>query len=282
MLKFLTALVAAFCILVFAAEVRRASERPHPSIHQPSAAGKHNAADRRPAEENENAKLTLYTYWLTSFTGILALATIGLGAATVGLYFAGERQLKLAKETSDRQAIEIQNQISIAGASAEAAKRQLDLARDQFNSTHRPVIRFRHIWLSSPIQYGSPIKGSVTCVNSGTGIAKIGQIGTRFYVLQRGKALPMPSEYVPKEASANIIPGQAFPLPDTTYTLSKKEEIAITNGDAALFFVGYVIYWDAADQPRTSSFCRVMPQPGSPEDNGLLAVYKDPNYEFQD
>jgi hypothetical protein len=203
-------------------------------------------ANHQSVEERHQATeeaIAYYNKWLMFFTAILAIATIGLGVATLGMY---------------------------------------SLAREELRSTHRPLIRFRHVWLSGPIQYESPIKGSVTCVNSGTGIAKIEQLGTRFYVLKRGKALPMPSEYAPEGASGDIIPGQAFPLPDTPYTLSENEEIAIRDGDAKLFFVGYVIYRDTADHPRTSSFCRVMPQPGSPEDNGLLAVYNDPNYEFQD
>jgi len=48
------------------------------------------------------------------FTLVLALSTIGLGVATIGLYRAGQRQLRLAKETADRQASEIDNQIDIA------------------------------------------------------------------------------------------------------------------------------------------------------------------------
>jgi hypothetical protein len=55
------------------------------------------------------------------FTLILAFSTVGLWVATISLYRAGERQLKLAKETSDRQAIEIQDQIDITKISARAA-----------------------------------------------------------------------------------------------------------------------------------------------------------------
>jgi hypothetical protein len=36
------------------------------------------------------------------------------------------------------------------------------------------------------------------------------------------------------------------------------------------------------DNRRTTAFCRVMPRPGSPEDNGRLAVFDDPDYEYED
>src|SRR5262249_25348695 len=158
------ALVSACCILVFAAEVRRASEKSHPTIQQHSAT----------TEENENAKLTLYTYWLTFFTAVLALATIGLGGATIGLYFAGERQLKLAKETSDRQAAQIQSQIG--------------LAREDFLSTHRPKLRFKHVWLLSEFKEGVPTVGQVTCINSGPSDAVIVEYGMKFFIIERGKS----------------------------------------------------------------------------------------------
>jgi hypothetical protein len=207
--------------------------------------------------------------WLTKdAAGFFTFLLVVVGGLQIVLFYV---QLRFMRET-----------LNDAKVTANAARDAAITQTRQFLATHRPLIRFRHVWLSGPIQRGSQITGSVTCVNSGTGIAKIGEVGTRFHVLKQGEALPMPSQYAPQGASGDVNPGQAFPLRDTTYTLSEKDEIAIMGGDAKLFFVGYVIYWDTADLPRTSSFCRVMPQPGSPEDNGLLAVYNDPNYEFQD
>src|SRR5258708_1983324 len=51
------------------------------------------------------------------FTCFLFVSTVGLWGATILLYFAG--------------------------------KRQLELARDEFDSSHRPAIRFKHIWLTT-------------------------------------------------------------------------------------------------------------------------------------
>jgi hypothetical protein len=58
------------------------------------------------------------------FTGILAVATIGLGFATLGLYRAGERQLSHLKNT------------------ASEARRANELTRDAFIADQRPWLRW--------------------------------------------------------------------------------------------------------------------------------------------
>lgn len=49
-------------------------------------------------KEKTDEALAEYTLWLMAFTGILAVATIGLGAATVGLYLTGEKQVAITRE----------------------------------------------------------------------------------------------------------------------------------------------------------------------------------------
>lgn len=49
-------------------------------------------------KEKADEALAEYTLWLMTFTGILAVATIGLGAATVGLYLTGEKQVAITRE----------------------------------------------------------------------------------------------------------------------------------------------------------------------------------------
>ena len=100
------------------------------------------------------------TFWekttsdpVVAFTLVLAFSTVGLWIATIGLYFAGERQIKLARETSARQAIE--------------TERQLTFARDEFMSSHRPKIRIKHVWLVSDMWESEAIVINVVCVNMG-------------------------------------------------------------------------------------------------------------------
>jgi hypothetical protein len=59
--------------------------------------------------------------YVALFTALLVVSTIALWRSTRKLWEAGEKQFKLAKETTDRQAIEIKNQIDIARIAARAA-----------------------------------------------------------------------------------------------------------------------------------------------------------------
>jgi hypothetical protein len=67
--------------------------------------------------------------WATVIATVaIAWFTFILKRSTDKLWDAGERQLQLAKETSNRQAVEIQNQIDIARESNRAAQKSADAA----------------------------------------------------------------------------------------------------------------------------------------------------------
>jgi hypothetical protein len=63
--------------------------------------------------------------WLMIFTGAVALFTLFLVGATVMLYLAGEKQLRLASETGKRQSDEMQKSIAAAIRSATVAESAL-------------------------------------------------------------------------------------------------------------------------------------------------------------
>lgn len=75
-------------------------EIPHAKIHQQTSQAEQHATEQRPKENSDEA-LARYTLWLTGFTAILALATVGLGIATVGLYLTGEKQIEIARANTD-------------------------------------------------------------------------------------------------------------------------------------------------------------------------------------
>jgi hypothetical protein len=72
-------------------------------------------------ERTTSDPISLFTFGLFVFTGALV-------AATYALYRAGEKQIALAKEVSDRQFIETQNQLDIARESNRAAIKSADAA----------------------------------------------------------------------------------------------------------------------------------------------------------
>jgi hypothetical protein len=68
-----------------------------PPQHDANTYSKQSTSDQDTKAKSDEA-LARYTLWLTTFTGILAFATVGLGIATVGLYAAGEKQFRLAQD----------------------------------------------------------------------------------------------------------------------------------------------------------------------------------------
>jgi hypothetical protein len=52
-------------------------------------------------QEATNAALADYTKWLMRYTGLLFAATLAMGIATIGLYFTGEKQIGVAKDSAE-------------------------------------------------------------------------------------------------------------------------------------------------------------------------------------
>jgi hypothetical protein len=91
------------------------------------------ASDRREKSSTDR--------WLMIFTGAVALFTLLLVGATVMLYFAGEKQLRLASETSKRQSDEMQKSIGAANRSATVAENALIAADRAWISIKAEVTR---------------------------------------------------------------------------------------------------------------------------------------------
>lgn len=114
---------------------------PYTMIEQERANSKKSGAQDHAIHEGEKAEeaLARYTWWLTLFTGILAIATVGMGAATLGLYFAGERQIKLTREIFvANQRPWIKASVDIAGdfqSNGETGVVQLAISMENVGST---------------------------------------------------------------------------------------------------------------------------------------------------
>jgi hypothetical protein len=61
---------------------------PNTTIKQVTQSAEHHTADHdaKSKKEETDEALARYTLWLMVFTGVLAVATIGLGGATLGLF----------------------------------------------------------------------------------------------------------------------------------------------------------------------------------------------------
>ena len=250
------------------------------NVTESSLAAKHEqeAANETAKSKKEEADeaLAYYTLWLMGFTGVLAFATIGLGIATVGLYFTGEKQLKAVMRAGLRQSRD--------------TKESIRLARDEFLSTHRPKIRIKHCVVTGDIWQNEPIIIALTCVNHGTSDAFLQQIGVKYFVVRNDRQLPIEPE-IPAVFGA----GKERLRGGLNYTfgginsgrvLTPRENDAIQKAEARLFCVGYVSYFDGADRMRITGFCRVLTFPKSASiahrDNCRFSVFNDPDYEYED
>jgi hypothetical protein len=116
----LSSIFAAILGLIIGASCFAPPDLLNPQVGAYEAAKKERTAN--PEGESENAALVRYTYWLTAFTALLAMATIGLGGATLGLYFTGEKQIRSSEKA------------------ANASARQAKIAEDVLTKLERPYI----------------------------------------------------------------------------------------------------------------------------------------------
>jgi len=68
--------------------------------------------------------------------------------------------------------------------------RVLQLARDEFHSTHRPRIRVKHVWLKSEIWMDEKIMIDLAIVNSGNTTAIITQYSMATLIISKDDVLP--------------------------------------------------------------------------------------------
>lgn len=188
------------------------------------------AIDHKSLEERQEATNELladYTKWLARYTGLLFAATLAMGLATIGLYASGQDQIKLA--------------------------------RDEFLSTHRPKIRIKHVWLiSEMLVYDEPFTVRVVCVNRGRSDAFMVDYNIGFFVVRRGRGIPVDPQIPTVLISGKLPSGISLPFPDISHQITHDEEIGIRNQMADLFCLGSVHYKDGAGRIRTTGFCRKL------------------------
>jgi hypothetical protein len=200
-------------------------------------------------EKTDCDPVAYFTLWLVGFTGVLAVSTIGLWIVTW---------------------------------------RSVQLARDEFYSTHRPKIRIKHLWLENDIWHDEPIAATLTLVNVGTVEATLRQVGIRYEVVGKDRPLPpIPTIEPFYYSEAKIACGLNYPLPkiENGPTLTKEEAFDILQERSQLYCIGYVSYQDNAGRTRITGFCRVLTFPKdfiAHLDSGRFRVFDDPDYEYED
>lgn len=185
------------------------------------------------------------------FTFVLAVSTIGLWGATIFLYRAGEKQI--------------------------------GLARAQFLATHRPKIRIKNVWLLNEFWYDHPLNVRVVCVNHGTTDAQLIDYGVDFLLVRHGGALPPDHPFAFRRAKSTVLkPGISGPFPDLVQPIDEDTEIAVRNGKADFYCIGYLHYMDGSKNVRTTAFCRQLVLNRPLRGAGHFVKVENPDYEYED
>lgn len=114
--------------------------KPDGSISAPFFIRIPKTANEEAEEASDRREKSSTDRWLMIFTGAVAVFTFLLVGATVLLYFAGEKQLRLASETGKRQSDEMQKSIAVASRAATVAENTLIAADRAWISIDAKII----------------------------------------------------------------------------------------------------------------------------------------------
>lgn len=169
---------------------------------------------------------------------------------------------------------------------------QVGLARQEFNASHRPRIRIKHVWLRNETPYDGPLKISLVFTNVGDRAARINKSGLAIVVIDSAARLPPDIPFVEFRAHGSEPIGLGFTIEsviDTRRLITSDERISIISGGQLIYCVGFVEYLGTSGptQIKRTSFARVLtvPEPGMRGRD----FYRfrpldpvDPDYEYED
>jgi hypothetical protein len=168
----------------------------------------------------------------------------------------------------------------------------IQLARDEFNATHRPRIRVKHVWLKSEIWEGKQITVDLVFVNSGDATAIVTQCAIATLLISSEDDLPNGHDtWIFDRSQRQMVPGFTTHIKDISLgrTLSDQDNADLRKGSRCLYCLGSIDYFDINDRPKImkTAFCRrlkILPQAGVGvvRRASRFMVHKDPDYEYQD
>jgi hypothetical protein len=241
--------------------------------------------EHRKEKAQEDKRLADATVWLAAVTTILALFTALLWWATYKLS-------RDAKQTADRQAKEMQESLSIAKESADTAWQSVDLARQEFITTHRPKIIVRRVSIDMAKGVGIPdvLAAEFIFANIGNTKAILVEMSAKFWLPNGTVNLPPIPPYGDREyPGITLDSGESFPFKHLS-TANVTNEYNFRLGHAQetlaqgyptdfppLLFIGYIIYEDGLKRQRRTAFLRSYDF-----STKRFSPIDDPDYEYQD
>ena len=214
------------------------------------------------SEEAINDKNEVHKWYdmlLVFFTGVLALYTIRLSRSTEKLWKAGEKQMKLTRDS-------------------------LNLAQEEFIASHRPQLRVRNVVVRAPTGSNLPVPQSVLgqfyVDNIGDSTAQITEYMARIFLTQ-DDVLPMERPY--EGENGTVLPnttiehGSSKPFTlGSSMAWAECRDIMTGANTTRLYVIGWIEYVDRLNVKRRIAFC-----PKYSISKGCFVVVDNPDYEHE-
>lgn len=252
-----------------------------PSDHPPHSEANGKGANKGDEHNQESGAWD----WLThDAAGFFTFWLVVVGGFQLGLF---AWQLWLIRKSLD----DTKGAAEAAKDAAGASKAQVELARQEFHSAHRPRIRIKNIWLHAPLKAGDPVAIDMLLVNVGDAKAFIFSVGTDFNVISPDAQLPGNLEPPRILQDFDCGMGITIRIDDirSRHPFDDERISAINKGTKILCCFGSVEYFDTGPpgnrRIRRTSFYRVF-KPAAHEVGGMgrfiFPKQPDPDYEYED
>jgi hypothetical protein len=215
--------------------------------------------------------------WIAEHATVLSAVITALATAVVGFF-----TFKLTTTTS--------GQLKKLGES-------IGLARDEFNTTHRPKLRVRNVIITNPvppplvpldfISAGQRIVGHLYIVNVGVTSARIIESHCKVFWTNKG-GLPMGPPYETEPPNNFAGSGLLESGVPRSFDFRSDQTMGDDAGNYArlapehyIYVMGWVRYTDERKVARRMAFCRLY-QTVKGEKHPRFCIVNDPDYEHED
>jgi hypothetical protein len=208
----------------------------------------------------------------------IAVFTWTLKKSTDRLWKAGDNQFRFAKETADRQAAEIHEQLRLT-------RENIEFARLEFNATHRPKLVIREARMLPPTPGHNTAGVRFVVANAGSSVADVVESHVELEFNEAVILLPLQTvEHGNAIGSIRLRPGDSrireygSNIGWAQYTNEQNRQLyAVETTPTKIWLRGFIVYLDNNRIRRRMAFCR-----GYDFNARRFRAGDDPEYEYSD
>jgi hypothetical protein len=179
----------------------------------------------------------------------------------------------------------------VTGGLCVFAYQQIRLMNEEFNATHRPKIRLKHLWLTTDIWEGEMVQATAVFVNTGMAPAILLELNFGTYIIKSGRMLPTDPNWIkkctaPLATHAPLGAGISLEIKGLNdgRVLKDADNVALRKNERLLYFAGAIEYRDRQGAIRKTAFCRVLKldENANAGQRGRFLPVEDKDYEYRD